>query len=389
MSNATPLSVCMVVSAPMTIRAFLVDQINALCEHYAITVVAHVNDPAELAAVIPHARVIPVAIVRPIAPWADVRALWQLYRLFRRERFVLVHSVTPKAGLLAMVAARLAGVPHRLHTFTGQVWATRRGFGRWLLRSLDRLLAAQTTTVLTDSASQRAFLLEQGVLPVGAGLVLGHGSISGVDTARFIADIAARSEIRSSLGLSEDVPLFLFLGRLNRDKGILDLAAAYRALCDSGRTAALLLVGPDEEGLRPQVEALCGAGTSLHFVDYTTTPQRYMAAADVFCLPSYREGFGSVVIEAASCGVPSIGSRIYGVSDAIVEGETGLLHAPAQVGELCAAMTRLVDEPQLRRALGEKAAQRARTFFAKEVLTGALVALYRQQLAGKIEAKVC
>lgn len=379
-ASASDSTVCIVVSAPMTVRAFLVDQINALCEHYSVTVVAHVTDPMELSEVIPKAHVVAVPIERRIAPCADLKALWLLYCLFRRERFGLVHSVTPKAGLLAMCAARLAGVPQRLHTFTGQVWATKRGFGRWFLKRIDRILAMQTTTALVDSASQRDFLREQRVLPTEAGLVLGNGSISGVDISRFVADPAARAEVRDSLQLTADIPLFLFLGRLNRDKGILDLATAYRSLLDSGRSAALLLVGPDEEQLRTEVEAICGSGSRLHFVDYTTTPQHYMAAADVFCLPSYREGFGSVVIEAASCGVPAIGSRIYGVSDAIVDGETGLLYPPGDSVELSAAMTRLVDDPQLCRSLGVQAAQRARTLFAKEVLTGALVDLYRQKL---------
>lgn len=373
--------VCYVVSSPMTIRAFLVDHINALSRNYQMMVVANIDPLADLQPLLPGVAIRSLPLLREINLWSDMKALWMLYRLFRREHFVLVHSVTPKAGLLAMTAARLAGVPNRLHTFTGQVWATHRGASRLLLKIMDRILASMTTCALVDSPSQCDFLEREGVLPNGKGAVLGSGSISGVDTNKFRADVVVRKEVRDQLDIPYDAVLFLFLGRLNRDKGVLDLGAAFRDFRLAGHDGTLLYVGPDEEKLRPQIEALAEAPQSrLHFVDYTATPQRYMAAADVFVLPSHREGFGSVVIEAASCGIPAIGTRIYGVTDAIVEGETGLLYEPRNVGQLAACMIRMAEAPNERRELGINAMQRAHVSFAKEILSDSLVKFYQQLL---------
>ena len=180
------------------------------------------------------------SIERDIAPLKDLIALWQMTRELRRGRFDLVHSVTPKAGLLAMVGGFLAGVPHRIHTFTGQVWATRRGLGRFVLKNMDRLTALTATRVLVDSPSQRDFLLLQGVVKADKSMVLGEGSIGGVDLQRFRPDPEIRKAVRTQLGVDDSVPLLLFVGRLKRDKGILDLAKAYAMLEAPPRVACFL-----------------------------------------------------------------------------------------------------------------------------------------------------
>jgi glycosyltransferase involved in cell wall biosynthesis len=200
-----------------------------------------------------------IPIARPIAPWADLLALLALFRLFRRRRFDLVHSITPKAGLLAMLAGFLAGVPLRLHTFQGEVWVTRRGALRWLLKNLDRLLAWLATDLLVVSDSERKFLIATGLIPAAKSRVLKHGSIAGVDCKRFKADSSARAALRAELGIPADAPVFLFIGRLNRDKGVLDLARAYAALAREDAVCRLLIVGPDEGGLLPQIAQACAA----------------------------------------------------------------------------------------------------------------------------------
>ena len=154
---------CYVVSSELTVKAFLLEHIRAAAAQHDISVVANTSDTAALRALGVPVDITPVAIARPIAPLADLAALWALWRLFRRERFDLVHSVTPKAGLLAALAGFLARVPVRIHTFTGQVWATRAGFGRWLLKRIDALTAAACTHVLADSGSQRDFLVAEAV----------------------------------------------------------------------------------------------------------------------------------------------------------------------------------------------------------------------------------
>ncbi len=156
--------ICIVVSDFMTVQAFLQDQIRALSETYEITVVANTDDRDALRRLGLNAELVSVSIPRPIHLWRDVRALLSLYSLFRKRKFDLIHSITPKAGLLSMAAGRLAGVPARIHTFTGQVWATRSGLTRFLLKLADQVTASCATQVLADSKSQLNFLIDEGVV---------------------------------------------------------------------------------------------------------------------------------------------------------------------------------------------------------------------------------
>jgi glycosyltransferase involved in cell wall biosynthesis len=327
-------------------------------------------------------RRVAVPIARPIALWADVLALFALVRLFRQKRYDLVHSLTPKAGLLAMLAARLAGVPLRLHMFTGQVWVTRRGPMRTLLKSADRLIGRLATHVLTDSASQREFLVAQGIVTARKSAVLAQGSSCGVDTARFRPDAAARERVRRSHGIPADAVVFLYLGRINRDKGLLDLAQAFAAIGAQYPQAHLLLVGPDEDHLHAALaNAAADSAARLQQAGFTDRPQEYYAAADVCCLPSYREGFPTSMLEAAATGAPAIGSRIYGITDAIVEGETGLLFEAGNAQQLAQCMRTLAGDAGLRARLGNAARERAVRDYSSAVVTAALLEYYAALLA--------
>jgi glycosyltransferase involved in cell wall biosynthesis len=374
--------VCLVVATDLTIKAFLLDHLRALAGRYDVTVVANTDDPSLLRRHGLPLDVTPVRIERRISPVSDLGALVTLWRLFRARRFSAVHSVTPKAGLLTMLAGAAARVPVRLHTFTGQVWATRTGWARWALKQADRLIARAATHVLADSWSQRDFLIAEGVVAPGKIGVLGAGSISGVDLARFRPDPAARARLRAELALPSEAVVFLFLGRLNRDKGVLELARAFSGMASRHPDAWLLVVGPDEEGLTPEVErAVQGCAGRVRILGFTDRPEQVMAAADVYCLPSHREGFGTAVIEAAATGLPAIASRIYGLTDAIQEGETGLLHAPGEPQELSGLMSRLAGDPGLRTAMGLRARRRAEQDFAAARLTAELLRHYERLLS--------
>jgi glycosyltransferase involved in cell wall biosynthesis len=176
--------------------------------------------------------------------------------------------------------------------------------------------------------------------------------------------------------------VFLFLGRINHDKGVLDLANAFAKIGAAHPDAHLLLVGPDEGNLRSALAAACAACSSrLHSVDFTDRPQEYFAAADICCLPSYREGFPTTILEAAAAGLPALGSRIYGMTDAIVEGETGLLFEAGDVQQLARSMSILADDASLRASMGQRARQRAVRDFSSAVVTAALLGYYEKLLA--------
>ena len=373
-------SVVIVVSHPGTARAFLGYQLGIMSGTYRVSVVANAR-PGKMSFLPKGVQPRYVRLERRPAPLRDLLALLALYRMFRRGRFDVVHSMTPKAGLLAMLAAFSAGVPVRMHTFMGEVWATRRGWSRWLLKNCDRLIAALATDVVVVSHSEMDFLRHEGVLASTEGLVLASGSVAGVDSERFASDPSVRRIVRTELGIEDEAVVFLFLGRLVRDKGVIQLIRAWRRVVAAEKGGYLVLVGLDEEGLLEL--PLLKETARLIALDHTWEPERYLKSADVLCLPSRREGFPNVILEAACAAVPTIASRIYGVIDAVVDGETGLLFPVDDVDSLTARMMELLTDPDSRQSLGEAARERAIKEFSQEGVGAALMRTYETALSRK------
>lgn len=367
--------ICVLAATPLTVHFFLKPHLIALSHHFDVTLACNSKNDAYLPPLDLPVHQIAVGLARKIAPLQDLITLFELYRLFRRERFDLVVSVVPKAGLLGMLAALLVGVPYRVHIFQGEVWASRRGLMRGLLKAMDRVIAKSATHVLAVSQSERQFLEEQGVARSGRVRVLGSGSISGVDMARFRPDPEARSSLRKECAIPDDAVVCLFLGRLTADKGVFELVQAFALSGEKNSKLWLVLVGPDEEGVSQQIRSTLKGETARRMLveGFTHTPERYIAAADFLCLPSYREGFGMVVIEAAAAGIPSVGSRIYGVSDAIVEDETGLLVPPGDATQLAAALSRLAGDEALRSRLALAGRTRVENEFKQEKVVAGYV----------------
>lgn len=382
--------VCFVTTIEMTVRAFLLEHIRAMSEIYDVCVIANTENPDFLKPLEINVIVIPVVIERKIYLLHDIKALFRLYWLFRKNGFDVVHSIMTKSGLLGMVAGFLARVPNRVHTFTGQLWVTQSGFKHFFLKSIDRLLAFLATRILVDSNSQRDFIISEGIVSGAKAYVLARGSITGVNTEKFRPNSQARADIRASLGISDSDVVFLFLGRLTRDKGLLDLARAFSKVRNRYNNVDLMVVGPDEEGLRERILEICGAYSDMiYFEDYTNIPESYMAAADVFCLPSYREGFGNVIIEAAATGIPAIGTRIYGVTDTIEDGVTGLLYEPRDAEALASLMERLIKNADLRKEIGMKARTKALQDYSNEKVVSAMLDFYEIMIAGKNNECMC
>lgn len=371
---------CFITTVPMAVSAFLRLHIERLANDYEVFVIT--NYGGEAVPQDERVTYLSVPLVREVSLSVDLKTLFQLVRLFRRHRFDAVHSVTPKAGLLGMLAARIAAVQVRVHWFTGQVWVTRTGLGRFVLKSADRLIAATASHLLADSPSQGEFLLAEGVCRAGELEIIGDGSICGVDGERFRPDPQARERVRTEHGIPLDAPLVLFLGRLNADKGLREMAEAMLALDERFPSLHWLVVGPDEGGMVEHILSVAGRlGERLHFQGFTKEPEAYMAAADIFCLPSYREGFGSSVLEAAAAGVPSVATRIYGLTDAVEDGVSGLLVPPARVPELADALQRLLNDSELRAAMGQAARVRALQRFSQERIVEGLSAFYARVFA--------
>ncbi|OIQ89299.1 N,N'-diacetylbacillosaminyl-diphospho-undecaprenol alpha-1,3-N-acetylgalactosaminyltransferase [mine drainage metagenome] len=366
---------CYVATIPAVVHAFLRVHIQTAADKYEVTVICNAADKHLLEGL--NARLILLPIERKPSPLKDMLVLLQLFKLFRNQRFDIVHSIMPKTGMLAMIAAKLARVPVRIHTFTGQVWVTKRGVQRDVLKWFDKLIGSFATCALADSTSQRDFLVNEGVLSSSKAKVIGAGSICGVDSSRFHPDMKSRQETRLALGIAQNSKVILFVGRLNHDKGMLDLAAAFDTIARQHPNVVLLLVGAQEDVPFSRIQEICHAERErLRYISFASKPEHYMTAADIFCLPSYREGFGMTIIEAAACGVPAVASRIYGITDAVAEDRTGLLIPAGDVTALTQALSRLLTDNELRQQMGNEARTRALELFSSEKITRELMALY-------------
>lgn len=362
---------CFVAASPMTVDAFLGPHIDAAAGQFDVTVFSNFGVGGERAHRPGGVSYIQVPFARKPALAKDVHAFLKLFSLMRGNKCNVLVSVTPKAGLLAMAVGKMLGVETRIHWFTGQVWADKRGVVRRILKVSDKVISRLSTHSLADSDGQRNFLISEGVVRPERIAVLAHGSISGFDSAKFRPNPVARAIIRQELTIPDSSIVTVFLGRVTRAKGAIDLAMAYSSLNFSG-DHCLLLVGEDEENLVSVLRDIFDrTGKKVIFAGRQASPQDYLAAADLFCLPSHREGFGTAVIESAAVGLPAIVYGIYGLEDAVVPDETGIVVPPGDVQGLSAALLELHHSSEERVRLGQNAMYRARKSFSQGAIVEA------------------
>src|SRR5882672_496542 len=376
-------------TVPFFLLHHLRSQIDALvAAGHEVVLISSPIDGADTLERIAHVRFVPIDIPRGIAPLRDLAALVSMYRRFRSFRPDVVHSTTPKAGLLCALAAFLARVGVRLHTFTGQQWAELSGPVRWFSMASDWLIARLNTHCYADSPSQRDFLITEGLCRADAISVLESGSLAGVDLARFDPEsLAERARgCRETLAIPHAARVVLFIGRVTRDKGLVELADAFFRVKASDPGVYLVVVGPTEPRRDPLPSALLQALDSderIRMTGYDPEPEKYLAMADLLCLPSYREGFGNVVIEAGALGVPAVGTRINGLRDAVVDGVTGLLVPPKNTAALAGALANLLKDEPKRKQMGNAARERARNLFDSRIVNARLLEEYKRLLKNR------
>ena len=377
-------TICFIVAIPGTAQAFLSDHIRALSKEYDVFLVANSELPDAMKD-LPLSGYHVVKIERGISLWNDLKGVLALKRYFKDMHFDAVHSVTPKAGLLTALAGFLARVPVRIHIFTGQVWANKMGFSRWLLKFMDKIIARLNTNILVDGEGQRQFLIRNGVVSKEKSQVLGKGSICGVNLERFSPSATVREAIRSELKIEADKTVFVFMGRLNHDKGLYELLPAFNRLAGERKNVYLLLVGSDEENVASHFSEYDHIipGKNFCFYGPTNEPQKLLQAGDVFVLPTYREGFGASVIEASALGLPVICSDAYGVMDAMVDNVTGLRCKVGDVDSLNNAMSAFVDDPGMISQLGVAGHERVKVDFNGKEMSRLWVKFYQEIFAAE------
>lgn len=375
---------CFVTAVPISARAFLMGPMKALGERWEVYYAGNFESEEDVAD-LPVKDRFQVPIARKPSIKQDLKALIALYRLFKTQKFNSVHAITPKAILLSSIAAFMARTPNRIMTFTGQVWATMEGAKRNFYKAIDKLNVLLNNQILVDGISQREFLELNGIIKKNKAIVLGDGSISGIDTKRFNPNKQTRDEIRKSLGFTDSNVVLVFVGRLCRDKGIVELLKSFNNLADKDWNLKLLLVGPDEENCHSKVNDYRNLveNTNVFFYGSTRTPEILLQAGDIFVLPTYREGFGVSVLEASCLGLPVVCTDTYGVLDAMVDGVTGLRCKTKNVETLTDCISKLANDAELRKQLGDAGRERVLTLFSKERLNKEWVRFYSGLLSQK------
>lgn len=342
--------ICFIVADANTARTFLLRHFFVLTNTFEIHLISNATEYSSKELHVKYLKIAP--IYRKINIFYDIWSLVKISKYFRKERFDLVCSITPKAGLLTALSSYICGIRFRVHVFTGQVWYTRSGLMRLLLLFSDKLVGSLCTNILVDGYSQRDFLLEYNVFPPNKAKVLGSGSLAGVDTKIFRPRNDVRKATRFSLGLSADDVVFMFLGRINYDKGVFHLIEAFNKILKvHSKNVFLILVGPLEVDFE-LINKHTIDKEKVIFYGPTQNPEIIIQACDIFCLPSLREGFGNSVIEASAVGKAVICSDTYGLKDSFVPDVTGLVHLTGDIASLYEKMLMLIDNPHLRNTLG-------------------------------------
>jgi len=358
---------------------------------FDVTVICSPGMAAEATACEEGVRFIAVPIARGISPWRDLVALGRLWRLIRRLRPDICHVGTPKAGLLGGVAAFLARAPCRVYTLYGLRLETVHGWRRLLLAVLEKLACATAHRVICVSESLRQAVISNRLAHAAKTVILASGSANGVDAERFAPMLERRHvalQKRRELGISETAPVIGFVGRLARDKGVVELVEAYGQLRRSRPDLHLLLVGPYEslDPLPQETRQAIETDPQVIHAGLVSEPAVCYHIIDVLVLPSHREGFPTVILEAGAAGKPVVATAATGCLDAVVDGVTGCLTAVGDVEALSQAVARLLDDPDEARRKGLAGQQRAVADFSQAALWSAQLEIYRAMLAGAMLA---
>lgn len=353
-------------------------QLRFLNQEFEVVAVANDSGILKEVAEREGVRTIGVPMRREISLLNDCRSLVALYKLFRRERPYIVHSNTPKASLLSMVAAWAARVPHRIYLVTGLRFETTHGILRFILKTMERITCLCATKVIPEGDGVKKTLRREHITrkPLQK---IHHGNINGIDLEHFARtpEVMQRAtEIRNG---SEDFT-FIFIGRMVRDKGINELVAAFDRLNSELPATKLLLVGKFEDELDPvlpETKQIIENNPKIEFVGYQNDVRPFLVASDVAVLPSYREGFPNVVIQAGAMGLAQIVTDINGCNEVVIEGQNGVIIPKQNEEALYDAMRRLATDRELTARMAASARELIATRYRQEDVWAELLKMYK------------
>ncbi len=349
-------------------NVFMINHIKEMSKIYDLFICC--EKPNNLKKLIPgNVRLIDINFKRGISLFHDIIAFFSILLFFIKKKPDLSISFTPKIGFLVAISSFFTRIPNRIHWYTGQIWANKKGFSKIFFRFIDKIIFLLCHNVLVDGISQRKFLLKENVISKKKSHVLHQGSVGGVNIKKFNFNKNKRDNLRKRLSISKNNFVFLYLGRINKDKGIIDLIKAFQKV-ENIYNSTLILVGPIED---KKTADLTNNKKNILYFNYTNKPEDWFSMADILCLPSYREGFGTVVIEAASCGMPAICSNIYGLKDAIIQNKTGFFHKSGSINDIMKKMLYVIKNKNLLKKQGSFARKRVLKNFEQSLITKKLL----------------
>lgn len=369
-------------TVPLSLDLLLEGQLKYLSQFHEVVAVSGSDHHLEKVAQREGVRTVPLAMERAINLKKDVIALIRLYFLFKKEKPQIVHSITPKAGLLSMIAARLAGVPIRIHTFTGLIFPYRTGMLHFILKQMDRITCAMATHIIPEGEGVKA-QLQINKITNKTLQVLANGNVNGVNTAFFSPDavLSSREELRELYSYNNTDFVFVFVGRLVVDKGIVELIDAFLNVSKLHSKVHLLLVGPFEPNLDPLPESTIHAienDSRIIHVGFKEDIRPFLKMSDALILPSYREGFPNVVLQAGAMELPCVVTDIPGCNEVIETNINGLVVPLKDKKGLQLAMENLIKDPVFLDQLGQQARVKICAKYTNAIVWNALLEFYKK-----------
>lgn len=352
-------NIAFLATVPYAADFFLGPHILNLKSKYTIFLLTNLknnNDYLYFKKKYPNINIINIPFKRKIHLFYDFISFIKLLLFFFNNKVDIVHSITPKAGLLSHFVSFINNVPIRIHTFTGQIWSRHNKIKKIFFIFIDNLIVLFSSNILVDGISQSKYLKKNSFFISKSISVINNGSICGVDTSRFFPDANVKFLFRKKYGIKKNDVVLLFLGRINKDKGVYDLVTAFNNCLLIKENIKLFLCGPIEDKLfNNYINNLdLNIKKSIFLLDFTNNPEHIFNASDIFCMPSYREGFGQAVIEASACCLPVIVSNIYGLADSFKKNKTGLVYEVGSIKCLEQKLLYLINNKSKRLSLGKQ-----------------------------------
>ncbi|WP_066677507.1 MULTISPECIES: glycosyltransferase family 4 protein [unclassified Chryseobacterium] len=376
-----------ITTVPISLKILLKGQHRFMSQHFEVIGISsqgkELNEVHDEEGI----KVIPIDMSRKITPLQDINSLWKMYKFLKQQQPQIVHTHTPKAGIIGMLAAKLAGVPIRLHTVAGLPLMEAVGNKRKVLDFVEKLTYSSATKVYPNSKGLYDFILQNNYTSIDKLKVIGEGSSNGIDTMFFSCQYFSQenqAQLKMKLNIQQDDFIFVFVGRLVGDKGINELIEAFSQL--KIHNAKLLLVGPLESDLDPlRFETLkkIESNDNIISVGFQKDVRPYFAIANALVFPSYREGFPNVVMQAGAMGLPSIVSNINGCNEIIIEGENGTIIPVKDSEAIRLAMLKMIEDKEFYFKLKENSRSMIQSRYEQAVVWQALLEEYTQLLKEK------